>query len=241
LLRAIVKRPDVGHVGVGLLVALLGFAAVVQVRADDDDALANARRDDLVQILDGLRRQADRLDDHVTQLEADRRELISGADTEQEAFEQAQERAQLTGLLAGSVPATGPGIVMTITDPDHRVSSALMLQAINELRDAGAEAIQITGNGNGVAVRVVASTPFDNPSPDVMRIGGVTVEPPYQLLAIGDSAVLSGAMSFTEGIVSRIQDQNAQATVTEHDKLTIDVLHDLRPPQYARPAEDNDQ
>jgi hypothetical protein len=102
LWQAMTKRPRLSHLGVGSLVALLGFAAAVQVRADDDDALANARRDDLVQILDGLRRQADRLDDHVTELEADRRDLISGADTEQEALEQAQERARVTGVLAGT-------------------------------------------------------------------------------------------------------------------------------------------
>ncbi|TDE12228.1 DUF881 domain-containing protein [Jiangella asiatica] len=240
LWKAITQRPDLGHVGVGLLVALLGFGAVVQVRADDDDTLANARRDDLVQILDGLRRQADRLDDHVAELEVDRRDLVSGADTEAEALELAQERARSVGVLAGTVPATGSGIIMTITDPDHQVHAVLMLQAINELRVAGAEAIQIRGRGNDTAVRVIADTAFENPEPGVLRVGGVDMEPPYEIVAIGDPRELSGAMTFAEGIVQRIEDEDADATVTEYDELTVDVLHEPRSPKYAHPAPDDE-
>ncbi len=238
--RALSKRPDIGHIGVGLLVGLLGFGAVVQVRADDDDALANARRDDLVQILDGLRRQSERLDDQVAELEADRRDLVSGANTEAEALEQAQERARTTGVLAGTVPATGPGIIMTITDPERQVNSVLMYTAIQELRDAGAEAIQITGEGNDTSVRVVVDTYFLGPDEGTMDVAGEQVEPPYTIVAIGDPGVLSGAMSFSQGIVSRIEENDAQATVTEYDELTIDVLHEPEPHKYAQPAPEDD-
>lgn len=242
LWRAMTQRPDLGHVGVGALVFLLGFGAVVQVRADDDDALANARRDDLVQILDGLRRQADRLDDHVGELEGDRRDLISGADTEQEALAQARERARQTGVLAGTAPATGPGIVMTISDPERQVNSVLLLQAINELRVAGAEAIQMKGRGNDTAVRVVASTAFENPEADVISVGGVVMEPPYEVTAIGDPRELSGAMSFAEGAVSRIEElDDAEASVAEFDEIIVDVLHQPKPPQYAQPAPEDDE
>ncbi len=244
LWNAVRQKPDGGQVLVAVLVALLGFSAVLQVRSDDDDALANARRDDLVQILDGLRRQADRLDDHVTELEADRRDLVSGADTEAAALEQAEERARSTGVLAGTIPASGPGIIMTISDPDHVVNAFTMLRAVNELRVAGAEAIQIRGGGNDEAVRVVASTSFENPSSDVLTVGGKELEPPYDITAIGDSGELSGAMTFAGGIVASIEDDgngSADATVDEYDDLVVDVLHEPEAPQYARPApEDGD-
>lgn len=244
LWNAVRQRPDGGQVLVAVLVALLGFGAVLQVRADDDDALANARRDDLVQILDGLRRQADRLDDHVAELESDRRDLVSGADTEAAALEQAEERARSTGVLAGTIAASGPGIIMTISDPDHDVNAYTMLRAINELRVAGAEAIQMRGGGNDAAVRVVASTSFENPSSDVLTVGGVELEPPYEIVAIGEPGELSGSMMFANGVVASIEGDDeggAQATVDEYDDLTVDVLHEPQAPQYARPApEDGD-
>ncbi|TDC49614.1 DUF881 domain-containing protein [Jiangella ureilytica] len=242
LWNAVTQKPDGGQLLVAVLVALLGFGAALQVRADDDDTLANARRDDLVQILDGLRRQADRLDDHVGELEADRRDLISGADTEQAALEQAQERARTTGVLAGTIPATGPGIILTVSDPDHKVNSIVMLRAVNELRVAGAEAIQIRGQGNDSAVRVVAETSFVNPELDVLEVGGEVVEPPYEVVAIGEPSELSGSMTFPDGVVDRIEQNGAEATVDEYDELTVDVLHEPRAPQYARPApEDEDE
>ncbi|MBB5789510.1 DUF881 domain-containing protein [Jiangella mangrovi] len=243
LWNAVTQKPDGGQLLVAVLVFMLGFGAVLQVRADDEDTLANARRDDLVQILDGLRRQGDRLDDHVGELEADRRDLISGADTEQAALEQAQERARTTGVLAGTIPATGPGIIMTISDPGHRVNAILMLRAINELRVAGAEAIQIRGHGNDSEVRVVADTSFVNPDLDVLAVGGQIIEPPYEVVAIGEPSELSGSMTFPDGVVDRIQEQeDAEATVDEYDELTVDVLHEPKAPQYARPApEDEDE
>lgn len=247
LWNALTQKPDGGQVLVAVLVALLGFGAVLQVRADDDDTLANARRDDLVQILDGLRRQGDRLDDHVTELEADRRDLISGADTEQAALEQAQERARTTGVLAGTIPATGPGIIMILDDtpiaePENKINGVQLLRAVNELRLAGAEAIQIRGRGNDAEVRVVAETAFQTVRPGAVRVGGVELESPYEVTAIGDASELSGAMTFPEGTVATIETNKGEATVDEYDDLTVDVLHQPRQPQYARPApEDEDQ
>lgn len=247
LWNAVIQKPDGGQVLVAVLVALLGFSAVLQVRADDDDTLANARRDDLVQILDGLRRQGDRLDDHVTDLEADRRDLISGADTEQAALEQAQERARTTGVLAGTIAATGPGIIMivddsAVDDAGKKINAVQMLRAVNELRLAGAEAIQLRGRGNDAAVRVVAETSFETVRLGELRIGGVDLEPPYEVVAIGDPSELSGSMMFPDGVVSDIEGDGGQATVDEYDDLDVDVLHEPRLPQYARPApEDEDE
>ena len=57
----------------------------------------------------------------------------------------------MLGILAGTVAAEGPGIVVTIDGVDD---AALLLDTVQELRDAGAEAIQLGD------VRVVASTYF---------------------------------------------------------------------------------
>ena len=61
----------------------------------------------------------------------------------------------MLGILAGTVPATGPGVTITIDDPDGAVTRPTLLDGVEELRDAGAEAIEINDS-----VRVVASTSF---------------------------------------------------------------------------------
>ena len=49
----------------------------------------------------------------------------------------------MLGILAGTKPAEGPGISLRIDDPRSQVDAAQVLDTIEELRDAGAEAIQL--------------------------------------------------------------------------------------------------
>lgn len=113
-MRAARARPDLGQVAVAVLVGLLGFTAVLQVRGDDEDLLSRARRADLIQILDGLTVRGDQLERQIADLEADRRELVSGADSEQASLEQTATLARQLAVLAGTAAATGPGIVVKI-------------------------------------------------------------------------------------------------------------------------------
>ena len=128
--KAMRARPDLGQVGVAVLVGLLGFAAAVQVRADDEDLLNRARRGDLFLILDGLTARGDQLEEQIAQLETDRRELLSGADSEAAALEQTAALAQQLAVLAGTVGATGPGITVTILDPEGQVGARTMYSSV---------------------------------------------------------------------------------------------------------------
>ncbi|AYY13240.1 DUF881 domain-containing protein [Actinobacteria bacterium YIM 96077] len=238
--RAMTKRPQRNHVAVGVLVAMLGFAAVVQVRGDDEDALANARRDELLQIYDGLTRQGDRLEEEISELRRNRDELISSADSENVALEQAQERLLQTEILAGTAEAEGPGIQLTISDPDRVVRSDIIYGAIQELRSAGAEAIQIEGLGNESAVRVVTSTYFVTLESGRLRVSGVEMVPPYVITAIGDPVNLEEAMHFPQGVVSKVESEGAEATVTQFDELTVDVLHEVSEPEHLRPVPEDE-
>ena len=56
--------------------------------------------------------------------------------------------------MIGTVAATGPGVTLTIDDTAPGVSAETMLDVINELRAAGAEAMQIGSAGQQVRVGV---------------------------------------------------------------------------------------
>jgi uncharacterized protein YlxW (UPF0749 family) len=230
-------RPDLGQVGVALLVGLLGFAAAVQVRADDEDLLNRARRGDLFLILDGLTARGDQLEEQIAALENDRRELLSGADSEQAALEQTTALARQLAVLAGTVEATGPGIVVTIIDPEGEVDARTMYSSVQELRSAGAEAIELSG-ADDAQVRVVASTYLIDDG-DGIEVDGVHLLPPYRFTAIGDPETLAEAMEFPQGVVDAITGDGGVATVTQHDELVVDVVHEATPPQYASPAPDD--
>jgi uncharacterized protein YlxW (UPF0749 family) len=230
LWKAFKQRPDVGQLVVGVLVGLLAFGAVLQVRGDEEDALSQARRNELFQILD----------DQVAELETNRQELLTGADTEQAAVDQAKERARQLSILTGSAPATGPGIAIDITDPQRKVTAVTFLSAVQELRDTGAEAIQIEGGPRDTAVRIAADSYFLDSASGV-TVSGVPLEPPYKIVAIGDAGTLASAMGFPGGVTEKFEEAGGDVTVTEFDEVTVDALHDSTPPEYAQPApEEND-
>ena len=152
------RKPTRGQAVVGVLLAVVGFASITQVRANEvDDTYAGYREQDLIDVLNGLAGTTQRAEAEIARLESTRQNLQSRTESRQAALAQAQERADTLAILAGLVPVTGPGIRITITEGDAPVDIDSMLDTVQELRAAFAEAMQINGK-----VRVVAQTSFED-------------------------------------------------------------------------------
>lgn len=235
LLRPRTRRVDVL---VAALLLLLGFGLVVQVRsARGDGPLANARQEDLVQILDELGNRSDRLRQEVASLTATRARLTSGSGASAAALAEARRRTQLLGVVAGTVAATGPGVAVRITDPRAQVSASVLLDALEELRNAGAEAVQLEGTGRSgaiTAVRVVAQTSLSDDA-DGIVVDGTRLVAPYRFLVVGDPATLGGAMAIPGGVEDTVRQQGGTTEVTRLTRVRVGALRVLTTPRYARP------
>ena len=249
LLMPRIRRVDLA---VAALLAVLGFAAVVQVRATQEEGpLAAARQEDLVQILDELANRNDRLRAEVSALNQARAELSTGGDRSEAALAEARRRAQLLGVLAGTVPASGPGLLLTITDPEDRIGPEVLLDALEELRAAGAEAIQLEGPVDlsvdaaqasaGNRVRVVASTALVQGEDAGVVVDGVQLYAPYRFVVVGDAETLASAVGIPGGVVDNVEQRAGSALVEQREQVVVDALRVLKEPRYARPApEDGD-
>ena len=219
------------RVAVAALCALLGFALVVQVqRTVSGDSLATARPDDLVQILDGLQRREDELNAEVAALQDTLSRLRSSGASSAEALAEAQRQAEALGILTGSVPATGPGLSIVIDDPEHRVPPEVLLDAIQELRNAGAEAFQVG------SVRIGVDSAFTG-SAGAVKLDGTPLTAPYAVHAIGDPPTLAAALAIPGGVLDTVRRAGGTMQVSQSDHVTIDVLRPPRTPIYARPAD----
>lgn len=214
----------------GVLCAVLGFAAVAQVQSrDDESVLETARQSDLIQILDAQSQLTDRLEDELGDLQDAEAEFLLDGDQQQTALEQALQRRQVLGILAGTLPARGPGVVVFVFDPAATVSPTRLLGAVQELRNAGAEAIQVND------VRVVASTYFADGEGGLV-VDGSAISSPYQIKAIGDADTLETAMSIPGGVVDAFAADGVEATVSNQSEVLVDSVLTLEPPEYARPV-----
>ena len=223
-------------VAVAALLGLLGFGAAVQVRSTQDDGLlASARQEDLVRILDDLSGRSDRLRAETAALTAARERLTSGSDREEAALQEVRRRTQVLGVLAGTVAARGPGLVLTLDDPSGEVGADDLLDALEELRDAGAEAVQVEGAQGPGPVRVVAATWF------LQRDGGVEVDgrllrQPYVYRIVGDPATLGAALAIPGGVTDSVEQQGGTVRVERPAEVVVGALRALERPRYARPA-----
>ena len=212
-----------------LLLFGLGFGLAVQVASNSDgsSALRGARQEDLVRILDELDGRTQRLQDEKQGLEDQRAELENSSNRAEEARKQTAEKEKELGILAGTVAAQGPGITMTLGDTKGTVEADMLLDAIQELRAAGAEAIQVNG------VRVVASTYLSDSGKNV-SIDGNKISQPYRFKVIGRPQDLEPALNIPGGVVQTLEKEQATVTVAGSTKIVVAALRVAKRPDYAR-------
>jgi uncharacterized protein YlxW (UPF0749 family) len=229
------RRAASGGALVGLLLVLLGFALVVQLRSNaTDPELAAARPEDLVRILSDLDARQDRLRQEIANLEESQRQLASGAQGREAALAEARRRADELGILAGTLPAEGPGLSIQLVAGGERIRAETILDAVEELRGAGGEAMQISGGGAD-AVRIVASTYFAE-SGDGLLVDGAQLAGPYTIVVIGDPQTMQTALNIPGGVVDTVRQHGGTVNVRTADLIEVTALHEAGSPRYARPV-----
>ncbi|MFJ3928492.1 DUF881 domain-containing protein [Streptomyces sp. NPDC090022] len=213
---------------VALLLFVLGLGLAIQVRSNtDSSALRGARQEDLVRILDELDGRTKRLEEEKQQLTDQRKELENSSNQAEDARRQTVEKERQLGILAGTVAAQGPGITLKISDPKNQVQSDMLLDTIQELRAAGAEAIQVNG------VRVVAGTYFSDVDGGV-AVDGKKITQPYEFRVIGKPQDLEPALNIPGGVIQTLEKEQATASVVRSPKIIVDALRPAKQPDYAR-------
>ena len=230
------RRLSAAGAVIGLLLGLLGFAFVVQLRSNStDQQLSTDRPEDLVRILSDLDARKDRLTQEINTLETTRQQLAAGSQSRQAALAEASRRADELGILAGSLAAQGPGLRVEFRAAAKSVQASDVLDAIEELRGAGAEAMQITSTG-GTAVRIVASTSFVDAGGGGLVVDGTALTGPYTVTVIGDPQTMQVALNIPGGVVETVHNHGGNVTITSPGTIQVSALHPVTNPRYAQPA-----
>ncbi|WP_422769554.1 DUF881 domain-containing protein [Plantactinospora sp. WMMC1484] len=233
--RRALSRVTAANAMIAVLLALLGFTLVVQVRTNSTDAsLASARQEDLVRILSDLEAQEERVRQDIAVLEESQRQLNSGAEGRQAALEEAARRADELGILAGTLPARGPGLAVTFARVTKPVAASRVLDAVQELRGAGAEAMQISG-GDGATVRIIASTYFLDADGGI-SVGGRRLTGPYRISVIGDPKTMQTALNIPGGVVASVSGDGGNVAIEEREVVDVTALSPPKDLQHARPV-----
>ncbi|MBK9157918.1 MAG: DUF881 domain-containing protein [Propionibacteriaceae bacterium] len=226
-------RPTRSHFLVAAVLLVCGLLVTLQVRGTaGDDTYSSLRRADLLQMMDDLDAQSQRLSTEIAQLQAVKQQLATGADKQRTAELEAQSRLASLQVLAGTVAVHGPGVRITIVDPAGKVTPQIILNALEEMRDAGAEVIEFNDS-----IRVVANT-WVTQGPQGLIVDDQSLSLPITMDVIGEPHALDEAARFRGGLISQVQDSRigGSVTLTTSDKIDVASLYKPKAAQFARPA-----
>lgn len=219
---------------ISFILMLLGIAVGIGFMAQQritDTSYSSLSEAELVMLLDETNNQVSRLQDQKAELSSQLSSIQTAADTQREVERVAKENQDANDILSGKVPATGPGVEITITQGGEKVPASTLYTVIEELRNAGAEVIQIGDT------RVVTSTYIIDTDSGIISDGNALTSP-YIIKAIGNKSNLHNAVEISGGIGSTLRAKySANVEVVEKGNVKVTALAGSFDYKYAKTVE----
>jgi len=138
-------------------------------------------------------------------------------DTNQQAGELLNNEVLEKNMMSGRIATKGEGVVVTLQDgPDGIVESEDLLELINELRYAGAEAISVNEQ------RIIFDSYIVSVGSKYISLDGARVLSPYTVKAIGNQSYLSSTLNLkNSGYVDRYNSSGKKVSVTLNSEILI--------------------
>lgn len=212
--------------------AVVGFLLVSQLGTGEPirQRLETESEPNLARILARLTDEADALRDEIGDLKLQLLNLRNSSRAGDAADRAAEEQRRALEVLAGTVPVSGPGLTLVVEDPEGAVAYETLIDAVQELRDAGAEAIGVNG------VRIGASSSLGQ-SDGRVTVDGTRLVPPFRVVAIGQAATLEGGLKIPGGVLDALDAlHGVRAEVQRSARLDVPALARAPVFRVARPV-----
>jgi uncharacterized protein YlxW (UPF0749 family) len=213
---------------VALVAALLGLLAIGQLRGQANvPGLSALSATELTQLIANLSAGNELLRGEVTQLTQREATLQAAQDRGETTVDDLTDDLAAIRAWSGLTPVTGQGIAITVRGS---VGGDGIDDLLNEIRNAGAEAISIEG------VRIVSGVVAAG-APGALSVGNQPLGDAFEIRAIGSPQILTGTLTRTGGVIAQIGATYplVAITVTPVDRLTLPATDRTLTPTYAQP------
>ncbi len=225
--RALMRKRS-ARIAVGAVLCILGFLVVVQLNSQAaDKGLNGLSVQELTELVASLTTRNNQLREEIRAL--DQQHDAVAAAVQRGDTSAVQVRADLNRVLgwSGRLAVTGAGIRVTVTG---ELPGDALAQLLNELRNAGAEAVAIGGT------RIVAGDVPNGPAGDVL-LGDAPLADPIELVAVGQPQTLAGSLTRAGGPIAQLAARfpDAVITVSAEDRVAVPATMRSLAPVLARP------
>ena len=177
-------------------VALIQFKTVEKVNQTD---IENMRESELREQISTWKSKYEEVNEKLADTNSKIEEYNSKIESNEESSELLDEELKKSKLILGTTDITGDGVVITLTDKqEHPIEASDLVELINELRFAGAEAISING------VRIINMTDIVDIDTYILVKPSQRLVSPYIVKAIGNQTYLTSTLCLKDsGYIDR--------------------------------------
>ena len=214
---------------VALVAALLGLLVVGQLRGQANvPGLSALSATELTQLIANLSAGNDLLREEVAQLTQRENAMQAAQDRGETTVGDLTEDLAAIRAWSGLTPVAGQGIAVTV---HGSIGGDGIDDLLNEIRNAGAEAVSIDG------VRIVSGVVVAG-APGALSVGDQALGEAFEIRAIGSPQILTGTLTRTGGVIAQIGATYplAMITVTPVERLTLPATDRALTPTYAKPS-----
>jgi uncharacterized protein YlxW (UPF0749 family) len=209
----------------GVFLALVGFLAVIQVRAGRsirrEVELPTLRVRELAVLVQQQEEAARSLQAEIADLRGKLAEYETAAAQGRSSAETLEKQVASYRMVMGLTPVEGPGVVVRLSEQRGAggivvpmVQAADLSGLVNELWSAGAEAIAVSD------IRVLATTGFRE-APGGIVAGTTRLPREYVIEAIGDPAVMVATLNLRGGYVEGLRSVGLIVELKEERRLRL--------------------
>jgi uncharacterized protein YlxW (UPF0749 family) len=208
---------------------VLGLLVVVQLRSQaGGSGLAQLSSQDLTVLVANLNARNDQLRREGSSLDRELATLVQNRSRGDVSVDEISADLERVRAYAGLDPVAGPGVTISISGP---IDGSGVEELINELRNAGAEAIAVGG------VRVVTGVVVVGAPGEVEVDGSPVGADGFELEAIGAPDKLTGSLTRSGGVIAQLAATLPEVivTVTPMDRLDLPATTRTLVPAHGHP------
>lgn len=217
------------RITVAAVAGILGILAVGQFRGQAGaPALAALSASELTQLIANLTTGNDELRAEITDLKDQAAHLAEAHDRGETTVDELTTDLARIRAWAGLTPVTGQGIAIVVRGP---IGGDGVEDLLNELRNAGAEAISVDG------VRIVTGVVVAG-VPGALSVENNAIGDSFEIRAIGSPQILTGTLTRTGGVIAQVAATypDATLTVTPVDRQTLPATDRSLVPSHGQPS-----
>ena len=202
---------------IGIMCFILVYIMFMQfkvVNQTDITSLTTKRESELREELDSWQSKYEDTANQLEQAKTNLEEYKNKIDDTQAASELLDKELQQADLYLGKTDVEGAGIIINLSDGTSNIIAEDLINLMNELKTAEAEAISVNGQ------RVTNLTEFADVDSYIV-VNGTRLSSPYTIQVIGNQKYLESGITAKGGFSDDMTSNGENISITEDNNIKI--------------------